>query len=209
MRVLFVGNSHTYFNDLPFLFAELMRAAGRKLEVTMLSRGGESLSGHIANEQTRFNILYGGYDWVILQQVANSFPPLDEYLADLRVLKGWCDRASSRCALYMNFESPCDTPPLEKMRPVVLEAGRRMGLPVARVGEAFAKAAAQPGVDLYGPDRHHASPAGSYLAALMLMRDLFGVNVCGLPSTIHYRGETVLALEPAVARALQNTAQAL
>ena len=28
MRILFIGNSHTYFNDMPHLCAELLRAAG-------------------------------------------------------------------------------------------------------------------------------------------------------------------------------------
>ena len=54
MRILFIGNSHTYFNDMPHLCAELLRAAGKDVEVTMLTRGGETLHGHILSEQTRF-----------------------------------------------------------------------------------------------------------------------------------------------------------
>ena len=38
MRILFIGNSHTYFNDMPHLCAELLRAAGKDVEVTMLTR---------------------------------------------------------------------------------------------------------------------------------------------------------------------------
>ena len=66
MKILFIGNSHTYFNDMPYMFAELMRASGTEVEITMLTRGGQTIKGHIANEQTRFNILYGNYDYVIL-----------------------------------------------------------------------------------------------------------------------------------------------
>lgn len=36
MRILFIGNSHTYFNDMPYQFAELVRAAGKEVEITML-----------------------------------------------------------------------------------------------------------------------------------------------------------------------------
>ena len=60
MRLLFLGNSHTYYNDMPFLAAELLRAGGDAVEVAMLTRGGQSLAGHLQNEQTRFNLLYGG-----------------------------------------------------------------------------------------------------------------------------------------------------
>ena len=73
MRILFIGNSHTYFNDMPHLCAELLRAAGKDVEVTMLTRGGETLHGHILSEQTRFNILFGHYDWVILQEATGDF----------------------------------------------------------------------------------------------------------------------------------------
>ena len=113
MRILFIGNSHTYFNDMPYQFAELMRAAGQEVEVTMLTRGGQCLAGHIQNEQTRFNILYGRYDFVVLQEVTSDFPDRETYLRDVSTLRAWCDEAGSACGLYMNFESPCDTPPLE------------------------------------------------------------------------------------------------
>ena len=209
MRVLFVGNSHTYYNDMPYLFAELLRASGRAAEIAMLTRGGESLSGHAANEQTRFNILYGDYDWVILQQVSSGFPPLAEYLEALQILTAWCREAGSRCGLFMNFAAPTGTPPLAQMRTVVLAAAQRLSLPVARVGEAFAQAAALPGVELYDADRHHPSPAGSYLIALTMLRDLIGIDVRGLPAALASRGKTVLDLEPAVALALQDVVQAL
>ena len=123
MRILFIGNSHTYYNDMPYLFAELARAAGQDVDVTMLTRGGESLAGHIQNEQTRFNLLYGRYDLAVLQEVTSEFPEIKEYFDSVRTLKAWADQGGARCGLYMNFESPSDTPPLSKMRPAVLAAG--------------------------------------------------------------------------------------
>ena len=52
-----------------------------------------------------------------------------------------------------------------------------------------------PAIDLYGPDRHHASPAGSYLVALSVLRGVFGLDVLDLPK--------------AQAAALQAVAQSL
>ena len=61
---------------------------------------------------------------------------------------------------------------------------------------ALARAAqACPDIDLYGPDRHHASPAGSYLVALSVLRGVFGRPVLDLPK--------------AQAAALQAVAQSL
>ena len=210
MRLLFLGNSHTYYNDMPFLAAELLRAGGDAVEVAMLTRGGQSLAGHLQNEQTRFNLLYGGWDLCLAQEVTSEFPPQEDYLRGVEAVKALCDAGGCRLALYMNFESPRDTPPLSAMRPSVLAAAERFRLPVARAGEAFARAAQVcPDIDLYGPDRHHASPAGSYLVALSVLRGVFGRDVLGLPARIDFAGRPVLDLPKAQAAALQTVAQSL
>ena len=210
MRILFIGNSHTYYNDMPYLFAELARAAGQDVDVTMLTRGGESLAGQIKNEQTRFNLLYGRYDLAVLQEVTSEFPEIKEYFDGVRTLKAWADQGGARCGLYMNFESPSDTPPLSRMRTAVLAAGDALGMRVARVGEAFARARiALPGVELYGPDRHHASPEGSYLAALTLLHDLLDVRVRGLPASVTRGDQTLVSLSAEMAEGMQRLVQAL
>lgn len=199
MRLLFLGNSHTYYNDMPFLAAELLRAGGDAVEVAMLTRGGQSLAGHLQNEQTRFNLLYGGWDLCLAQEVTSEFPPQEDYLRGVEAVKALCDAGGCRLALYMNFESPRDTPPLSAMRPSVLAAAERFRLPVARAGEAFARAAqACPDIDLYGPDRHHASPAGSYLVALSVLRGVFGRDVLGLPKAQAAALQAVVQSLPAV-----------
>ena len=210
MRLLFLGNSHTDYNDMPFLAAELLRAGGDAVEVAMLTRGGQSLAGPLQNEQTRFNLLYGGWDLCLAQEVTSEFPSQEDYLRGVEAVKALCDAGGCRLALYMNFESPRDTPPLSAMRPSVLAAAERFHLPVARAGEAFARAAqACPDIDLYGPDRHHASPAGSYLVALSVLRGVFGRDVLGLPGRIGFAGRPVLDLPKAQAAALQAVAQSL
>ena len=40
MRTLFIGNSHTYFNDMPKIFADICRKNGIDMQVTMLTQGG-------------------------------------------------------------------------------------------------------------------------------------------------------------------------
>ena len=47
MKVLFIGNSHTFFNDMPALFAQFIQATtGEKPEVTMLAYGGRDYQWH-------------------------------------------------------------------------------------------------------------------------------------------------------------------
>ena len=77
MKVLFIGNSHTYFNDMPALFQSLCAEKGFSVHVTMLTKGGMGLDYHLKQEQTLFNIRYGGYDYVVLQHNAHPMGDLD------------------------------------------------------------------------------------------------------------------------------------
>ena len=68
-KVLFIGNSHTYYNDMPLMAAKKARAAGYDCEVTMIAHGGWFLAQHVAEPDVRFDILFGNYDYVILQSM--------------------------------------------------------------------------------------------------------------------------------------------
>jgi len=68
LRILFVGNSYTFSNDMPEMFAELMRANGRNVEVASSARGGWTLAHHAASEQTLGMLTSKDWDYVILQE---------------------------------------------------------------------------------------------------------------------------------------------
>lgn len=207
MKVLFVGNSHTYFHDMPYIFQQFCRARGIDAEVVMLTRGGESLAGHGKSEQVRFNLLYGGYDHVVLQEVESEFPGEAAYIRSLEPLLALARRAHISAALYMNF-APEGQPQRQAMLAQACRAaGDHFQLPVAAVGEAFAAVAREhPALDLYHTDRRHASPAGSYLIALCLAKTVAGIDPLGLPFRIEFQGEPVVALSEADARILQQAA---
>lgn len=76
MRVLFIGNSHTYFNDMPQIFAEICRRNGIGTDVTMITHGGMGWDFHEKEPEVRFNIRYGGYDAVVLQHTAHPMGDL-------------------------------------------------------------------------------------------------------------------------------------
>ena len=63
MKVLFIGNSHTYMNDMPELTRRMIESAtGQPCLVTMLAYSGRSLKWHMEEEyfSERFNILHRG-----------------------------------------------------------------------------------------------------------------------------------------------------
>ena len=103
LRLLFIGNSHTYYNDMPLMAAKKARAAGYDCEVTMIAHGGWFLEQHVAEPDVRFDILFGNYDYVILQEHAHPFGPEEKFFEAARKLNTWIREANSTPVIYMTW----------------------------------------------------------------------------------------------------------
>src|SRR5258708_14326949 len=68
LRILFVGNSYTYVNDLPGVFAQLAGAGGHAVEVETDAQGGWSLSDHVNSSATLNQIILSKWNFVVLQE---------------------------------------------------------------------------------------------------------------------------------------------
>ena len=76
LRVLFLGNSYTSYNNLPQLVQSLSSSAGKTLIIDSNMPGGFLMSGH-ANDGTTFSkISQGNWDYVILQE-QSQIPTID------------------------------------------------------------------------------------------------------------------------------------
>ena len=166
MKTLFIGNSHTYFNDMPHLFQEICEQNGYHMDVTMLTKGGMGLDYHVENEQTRFNILYGRYDFIILQHVAH---PMGEYEVMEKAadkLMEWIRKTNATPCYYMTWTKKDDEQGQEEMSARYRRLGAKHNCIVAPVGEVWWKTYhAHPETELYFEDGRHASYEGSMLAA--------------------------------------------
>ena len=72
LNILFIGNSHTYFNDMPLMVKRRAEECGYDCRVAMISHGGWYLVQHVQEPDVRFNILFGGYDYVVLQEMSHG-----------------------------------------------------------------------------------------------------------------------------------------
>lgn len=171
MRVLFIGNSHTYFNDMPQIFAEMVRQEGIPCEVTMIAHGGWYLAQHQAEPETRFNILYGNYDYVVLQEYAHPFGPEEKMYEAARQLNQWIREAGSIPVAYMTWAEKVNEAGQERMSAAYEHMAEEIGAVLAPVGREWWKVF-HDGTDteLYYVDGEHASPAGSRLAASVIWK---------------------------------------
>lgn len=77
LKVLFVGNSYTYVNDLPNILKQIAQSNGKNITTKSFTYGGARLMSHWGNEELQETIKNGKYDIIILQGQSQemAFPP--------------------------------------------------------------------------------------------------------------------------------------
>lgn len=166
LRILFIGNSHTYFNDMPELVAVRARECGYDCEVTMIAHGGWFLSQHVEEPDVRFNIKYGHYDYVVLQEHAHPFGPEDQFFDAVRTLNQWIRDAGSTPVIYAVWAKKDEPEKQKEMDDSHRRIAAETGALLAPVGENWwGYMRSWPQMEMYYEDGAHASYAGSDFAA--------------------------------------------
>lgn len=153
LRILFIGNSHTYFNDMPAMVAEKARKAGFDCEVTMIAHGGWYLEQHVQEPDVRFNILYGHYDYVVLQEFSHPFGPEEKFFGAVRTLNQWIREAKSKPVIYMTWARKEEQEVQPRMTAANKQIAEEIGALLAPVGENWwAYREAHPETEMYYED---------------------------------------------------------
>jgi hypothetical protein len=217
--VLFVGNSLTFGNDLPQLFAELARSAGRPVDVDMVAEGGWTCADHAASDVSLGKIAGGGWDYVVLQE-QSAMPALSEKREEqmapaVRLLHAKITEGGADTVLFMTWAGRDGLPAggyedYHAMQAGVeagyLEIADELGVMVVPVGAAWREVvAADPDLELWQRDGIHPAQAGSYLAACVFYATFFGASPEGVTYTAGLPVETALTLQAAaVGTVLEN-----
>lgn len=72
VRVLWIGNSFTFFNDVPEMVRKLAAAEGVTMLNTTVLKGGEKFSGHLQNPALADELAKGGWDFMIMQEFSSG-----------------------------------------------------------------------------------------------------------------------------------------
>ncbi|NLE67883.1 MAG: SGNH/GDSL hydrolase family protein [Lentisphaerae bacterium] len=187
VRALFIGNSHTSYNNLPHMIAELAKAGGRPLfAYAMETPGGCTFEKHWQDGKAAERIAAGGWDFVVLQE--QSLMPLTNATSMAvyaEKLDGEIKKQGARTLLYQTWARQNTPERQAELSRVYLDLGRKLEAAVAPVGMAWERALkANPNCGLHRPDKNHASKAGTYLAACVFYAVIYGVSPEGLPGGI-------------------------
>ncbi len=232
LRILFVGNSYIYYNNLPEILAKLGEAGHqKKVEYTMLAPGGWRLSDHWEHGQFKAALQSTKYDYVVLQDqsqlgdntVVDGKPRIttDENFRPyaLDMVKA-IQQAGAIPVLYVTWAKKAVPEDQAALTNAYMKVAKETKSVVAPVGVAWAEIRTDaPEIELFVADGSHPSQAGSYLAACVFYATIFGRSPEGLPAQVigtpmnlttekPDTGKTavLINLKPQVARKLQESA---
>ena len=197
LRVLFIGNSYTYFHNLPEIFAKLAEAGHqKKIIYTMQAPGGLRLKDHWARPDTRTALSTGKWDYVVLQDQSTLGTnyyfegkpriPSDDlfhpYAVDFaKAIKD----AGAIPVFYLTWARKKVPEDQAALNAAYMRATRETKSIIAPAGLAWAEIEKDdPSINLFYRDGSHPSPAGTYLNACVFYATIFGRSPVGLPSRI-------------------------
>jgi hypothetical protein len=204
-RVLWIGNSYTYVNDLPSLLRQLALSGGDSLIMDSNTPGGYTFANHMSNAVTLQKLAINTNDFVILQAQSQepSFPPTQletqtfPYAQQLDSLIH-VGSACAKTVFYMTWgrkygdsQNCPNYPPLctfegmnDRLRWAYKQMADENEALMSPVGMAWkASWAADSTINLWSSDFSHPSLAGSYLAACVFYATILEKNPVGLSYT--------------------------
>jgi hypothetical protein len=184
LRVLFIGNSLTEWNDLPLLVARLAMAGGQPQPLTRaIVVGGFSLEDHWNRGEARRAIADSQWDFVVLQQGPSALLESRRLLVTYakRFAEG-IDKTGATPAMYMVWPSTSRRQDFGGVSQSYRAAAKEVKGLLLPAGDAWnIVLQQQPSIALYSEDGLHPTFAGSYLAALVIYQGLYGRSPLGLP----------------------------
>jgi hypothetical protein len=192
LRVLFIGNSYTFGNNLPRLVAALAASAGRPMTTEMVTKGGTTLAQHWQDGQALAAIRRGNWDYVILQEhstfgsttvvkgVAQIGPP-DSFFKYARLFDIQIKKIGAKTLFFLTWARRNAPQNQAVLDAAYLSIAQELHALVAPVGMAWADALqARPTLVLHQADLSHPDSLGSYLAACVFYATIYHQSPVGL-----------------------------
>lgn len=223
LSVLFVGNSYTYYHDMPTqIFSNIAQAAGYEPNVISVTCGGYSLEQH-ADPQNTYGLKVASYllpkninmfDFVVMQEQSQrpAYNNRAPFYDAVRTISAKAQAINAKPILYSTWGRRSDSKDLKSMG-LTNESmtwrlaagysaiGEELNIPVGHVGLAFYEVyTGNSGIELYDDDATHPSYAGSYLAAMTLFSKMTGID----PTTVDFVGELTEAEAAVLKQAAKN-----
>ncbi|WP_420319963.1 SGNH/GDSL hydrolase family protein [Flagellimonas sp.] len=173
--ILFIGNSLTYFNDLPILVKERVEAQGKEVVVKMVAKPNYAIVDHWADGEVQPLISSKAYDYVIIQQGPSSQSDGRQMLIESgKLYSDLCKQNNAKLCYFMVWPSISNYGTFDgviKNHTDAAAMNNAILLPVGEVWKEYIDTTNN--LDYYGPDGFHPSVKGSEVAADVIVQHLF------------------------------------
>jgi hypothetical protein len=208
IKVLFIGNSLTYVNNLPGALSALALSVGDTIQVRTVAEPNFALIDHyVGGSNALGEIASGGWNFVVLQQGPSTTPiNRDSLILTAKLFEPRIKAVGATPALYMVWPTIDRVAFFDAARVSYQMAATEVDGIFLPAGRAWITAwESDANLSLYDPDGLHPSPLGTYLAALVIYERLTGHDARQLPGTAVVDGRTLTTPEATV-RLLQRAA---
>jgi hypothetical protein len=197
LRILFIGNSYTYENNLPDVLSHLAESGGHFLETGISAKGGLTLQEHEKDPNTGKIIAGEKWNYVVLQEQseipavsasreASMYPAVRALVRLIRnnhaiplLFETWGHKDGAK-----EFGIP-DYPTMQSDLLLGYAAiAAELNVPVSPVGLVWMKVRERyPDLELWQSDGSHPNHNGTYLAACVFYAVLYRESPVGLAYT--------------------------
>lgn len=230
IKILFIGDSLTYYNEMPQIFAQLCRAAGKNVTAERQTKGGTGIAMFLEDAELRQavsdKISSDRWDIIVYQPIRNQSVMI-EYFPDYP-WKEYCAARTLVDLIKANGAVPLQYASFGVNKGSVTRSGRTkymsriehtnlvteynaavaemLGSKVVYTGETFNRLFDEdPTIGLYYTDNSHPSLAGSYLIAADFYTVIFGESPANIDYTHGLDGKLAAALRSVAADLLTFT----
>lgn len=225
-KILFVGNSYTFYNNMPQLFFKLSESGGKDVLVDQSTFAGYWLDNHLSNDHTSYKLQKEDWDYVIIQEQSQvptvkywreaSMKPAAEILntiikeggAETVLFMTWGRKYGGEQLLYDFASSDFDNynQMQDSLESSYRELADYLDATLAPVGLAWENALIiNPELNLWDDDQSHPTYEGSYLTACVFYAILFNESPVGLSFTGNLESELAWFLQTMASTALVET----
>lgn len=195
IKALFIGNSFTYYNDIPKITESIAKDIGYDFVSESVTKGSHTLEqfsnsndeyGKIVDQKLNAN---NNYDYVILQeQSTRSYSNFDSFSSSVGKLLDKINSTQESCETRLyetwgyNEEAVSKQMTIPELEDLICEkydtVAKKFNLNVHYVGKGFSEVYTNyPSINLYHEDNKHPSYSGSYLSALIHVGSIFNCDV--------------------------------
>ncbi len=189
LRVLFIGNSYTFYNNLPGVLSKMAASAEPALiiKTDRCTVGGHTLELHWNDGIAIEKIRQGNWDFVVLQDHSRGtlsdtkrqkmFDFAHKFDAEIK-------KAGAKTVFFMTWARRNEQPAIERIARSYETIAEELDAIVVPVGRAWQSSILnRPDLALHTEDNSHPTPHGTYLAACVFYATLTNQNPIGLSNT--------------------------